>query len=91
MQTCQTVSYAKTALLFQEYSDLVQYGEQEQDEALQNAVEWAFRDKSDTFQNELYCNIWQAWQDETRVELRFIITEKAIQAALGTWVVKING
>ena len=45
------MSYANTMNLFEEYSDRIVYGSETEDEALQNAVDWTFRDRTDEFRS----------------------------------------
>lgn len=68
------MSYEKTHLIFEDFCDRIVYGSEEEDEALQNAVDWAFRDKSDEFRADLYSRIKEAW-DRVEIEARFITTQ----------------
>lgn len=68
------MSYAKTVSLFEDYSDRIVYGSETEDEALQNAVDWAFRDRTDEFRADLYSRIKEAW-DRVEIEARFITTQ----------------
>lgn len=72
------MSYAKTMSLFEEYSDRIVYGSETEDEALQNAVDWAFRDRTDEFRADLYSRIKEAW-DKCDIEARFVISQKIIE------------
>ena len=72
------MSYAKTMSLFEDYSDRIVYGSETEDEALQNAVDWAFRDRTDEFRSDLYSCIKEAW-DKCAIEARFVISQKIIE------------
>lgn len=72
------MSYAKTMSLFEEYSDRIVYGSETEDEALQNAVDWTFRDRTDEFRSDLYSRIKEAW-DKCTIEARFVISQKIIE------------
>lgn len=72
------MSYAKTMSLFEDYSDRIVYGSETEDEALQNAVDWAFRDRTDEFRADLYSRIKEAW-DKCATPARFVISHKIIE------------
>ena len=72
------MSYAKTMSLFEEYGDRIVYGSETEDEALQNAVDWAFRDRTDEFRADLYSRIKEAW-DKCAIDARFVISQKIIR------------
>lgn len=74
-------AYAKTMFVFEEYSDRIVYGEEQEDEALQNAIDWVFRDNSDEFRSALYARIKDAW-DKCEIAARFVISEKIIGEVL---------
>jgi hypothetical protein len=71
----------KTIMLMEDYSDRVTHGDEDSDEALQNAVDWVFRDRCDTFRANLYADIKERWDNRTYI-LRFIDAYKAIEDTL---------
>ncbi|CAB1282936.1 hypothetical protein [Xylella phage Cota] len=71
-------AYEKTMFLFEEYSDRIVYGSEQEDEALQNAVDWVFRDRTDDFRSDLYARIKETW-DACTIEGRFVYTQQIIE------------
>ena len=71
-------AHVKTMYLFEEYADRIVYGSEEEAEALTNAVNWVFRDKSDEFKADLYAKIKETW-DWCPIEGRFVYTQNILE------------
>lgn len=74
-------AYEKTISLFEEYTDRIVYGSEMEDEALQNAIDWTFRDYTDEFRADLYSRIEEAW-DECTIEARFCESMRIIEESV---------
>lgn len=76
-------AYLPTIALFEEFSDNIVYRAMDESEALQAAVDWAFRDRDEDFRSDLYAKITEAWGKlNDRLTMRFATTENIVAAAL---------
>lgn len=75
------MSYHKAIALFEEYSDRIVYGSEREDEALQSAVDWAFRERTDDFRADLYAKLKEAW-GRCAIEARFVVSKRVIEEVL---------
>lgn len=74
-------AYKLTLLLFEEYGQRTAFGNEDDDEAVQNSVDWVFRTRTDEFRSDLYSKIKEAW-DKCEPNAQFLVAEKLIAEAL---------
>ena len=65
----------------EDYTDRVRYGEEDADEALQNAVGFTLRTFIERVRSDVYCDIKDMWE-KGPIEARFIQAERIFRAVL---------
>ena len=74
-------AYSACFLFMEDYTDRVRYGEEDADEALQNAVDFTLRKFSDEVRAETTLRVAEAWRT-CPPEARFVQAERIFREVL---------
>jgi len=80
--TNQFDPHARAVSLFEDYGDRLKFGGEEKDEALQNAIEYTFRNDADLNhldQADLYAKLYESLSNKPDPRMLLVIVEGAIR------------
>lgn len=72
-------SYNIATVVMTDYADRIVHGQEDEDEALQNAIDFALAERSDEFRSDLYTRVYSGWGC---IELRFVRLARCIREAM---------